>query len=476
MFDWPSPLPAGALVLVFLLAYWLRRDRQLDAIPTVGFSAPLLSYITAFRFISHAHLWLEEGYRKYKPGLFKIAMVDHWHVFVTSRQLVEDVTKAPDNILSTYDAARHFFQTDHTFGPDVLAQPYHIDVIQSQLTRALAAVFCNMYEELTVAFEEAIPAIEHDWISAPIGDVLRDIICRVSNRVSVVERAWAINQFPPLLRPIVGRLLTNLPMYNRLETKHLQPLIEERLLNLREYGDDWEDKPNDMLMWLMDAGGDEDLSFADIPRRMLVVNFAAIHTTSMSLTHALYHLADNPEYVQPLRDEVEAVVGAIGWTKAAMGKMRKLDSFLRECQRVHGINTITLKRITRQPFTFSNGVTIPAGVIVSTPVRATHADDENYPHADVFDGFRFAKLRESEITKHQLASTTPEYLAFAHGKHACPGRFFAANELKAMLAHILVTYDVKFPEGCSFKFPSDRFVGTACSPGSADLLFRKRQG
>ena len=38
-----------------------------------------------------------------------------------------------------------------------------------------------------------------------------------------------------------------------------------------------------------------------------------------------------------MRDEVESIVKSEGWTKAAMQKMRKVDSFLRECQRYHGL-------------------------------------------------------------------------------------------------------------------------------------------
>lgn len=38
-----------------------------------------------------------------------------------------------------------------------------------------------------------------------------------------------------------------------------------------------------------------------------------------------------------MRAEVEAVIASDGWTKLALQKMRKVDSFLRECQRVHGI-------------------------------------------------------------------------------------------------------------------------------------------
>jgi hypothetical protein len=54
-----------------------------------------------------------------------------------------------------------------------------------------------------------------------------------------------------------------------------------------------------------------------------------------------------------------------------------------------------------------------------------------------------------------------------------PGRFFAVNEIKALLAHIIVTYDFKFEEGKGVP-PDDRF-GQFNSPGESDVLFKKRQ-
>ena len=38
-----------------------------------------------------------------------------------------------------------------------------------------------------------------------------------------------------------------------------------------------------------------------------------------------------------LREEIEAIVAANGWTKASIGKMWKLDSLMRESQRFNGI-------------------------------------------------------------------------------------------------------------------------------------------
>ncbi len=47
-------------------------------------------------------------------------------------------------------------------------------------------------------------------------------------------------------------------------------------------------------------------------------------------------LAAHPECVETLRTEVESVTKEEGYTKAAMGKMIQLDSFLKETQRLYG--------------------------------------------------------------------------------------------------------------------------------------------
>ena len=47
----------------------------------------------------------------------------------------------------------------------------------------------------------------------------------------------------------------------------------------------------------------------------------------------LYRLLANPEYIEPLRQEVDAVVTEEGWTKAGMDRMYRIDSFIRETQR-----------------------------------------------------------------------------------------------------------------------------------------------
>ena len=68
-----------------------------------------------------------------------------------------------------------------------------------------------------------------------------------------------------------------------------------------------------------------------------------------------------------------------------------------------------------------------------------------------------------------IASPNTAYYASINS----PGRYFATYELKALLAHVLITYDVKVEEGK--ELPRGRFAGQSYLPERANLLFRKRQ-
>nr|VWO99889.1 Uncharacterized protein [Ganoderma boninense] len=244
---------------------------------------------------------------------------------------------------------------------------------------------------------------------------------------------------------------------------------------MEEFGEDWPDKPNDMLQWLIDEAvpmGHSDLSVVE---RIMLINFAAIHTSSTSLTHVLYDLAASPEWIPPIREEIESVIAADGWTKLSMAKMWKLDSVFRESSRFHGIVMTTITRKAMKDITLIDGTFIPKGTLLAAAAHPTHHDESIYANAEVYEPFRFAKMRESdgEGLKHQFVNTSVDYVSFGHGKHACPGRFFAANELKALAAYIILNYDLKL--GGDGKRPANMYYSMNVVPSmSGEVLFRKR--
>ncbi|KAI9509456.1 cytochrome P450 [Russula earlei] len=492
-------IAAGFIILISLYIIWHRRaDPFLDAIPTEGFSDPLLSYLSAFRFtFLDGPSMLKEGYAKTKLGLFKFAMFRRWVVVLSNVKLIEDVRKAPDDVLSNLVPLAEIIQTKYTLEYLNMQDTYHRAVLRSKLSRNTAVLFDQVHDELVCALRDFIP-ISEEWVKLSIIPIVQRLVCRISNRVfvgaplcrnpdyqtlaltaamNVAKMANLVQMIPHPLKPIVPRIISKLPSQIRQAKELIRPIVEERLAKMDELGDTWDDPPSDILMWLMNEAKGVERSADGLARRMVLVNFLSVHMISFTFTQVLYRLLAHPEHIEPLRQEVEAVVAEEGWTKAGMDKMTKVDSFIRETQRMDGLEILGVSRVALRPFTFSNGVTIPAGTFVSLPFRSVHTDEELYPNAEEFDGFRFSKLREKEsagtVSKHQIFTTSVELLAFGFGRHACPGRFLAAYEMKALLGHFLVTYDMKFEEGKGI--PREHGTGLSRFPGDANVLFRRRQ-
>ena len=121
----------------------------------------------------------------------------------------------------------------------------------------------------------------------------------------------------------------------------------------------------------------------------------------------------------------------------------------------------------------SDGTYLPKGTYIAVPVHEIHLDESNYPDANSFVPFRFVDMANKESTgrKIDMTATSTDFRAFGHGRHACPGRFFAATELKLTLALVVMKYDVKL-EG---PHPEPLMVQTWCMPNpKGEVLFRKR--
>ncbi|KAJ7929739.1 cytochrome P450 [Mycena leptocephala] len=482
-----------------------RSSGQLHAIPAMGPSGPLSSYHGALDYLRNAPKIIQAGYNKHK-SIFRVPYLDKWVVVLCSPELINDLRKAREDDLSAAHGFGATLAVNYTLGAGFVMHPYHVRVIQSSLTRSIGARFADIHDEIVTAFHDEIGRLLHpdsdSWVAVPALKTVLRIVSRTSNRLfvgvelcrntdyrdlniefaeDVIKRARLINLFPNVLKPFVGPILSPLPRGMAHAKKHLVPVIEERLRVEEEYGKDWEGRPNDLISWLLEQAPAEERTVDNLIQRILMINFAAIHTTANSFTQALYHLAAAPEYVAPLREEIEAALLKDGWSKAAMGKCVKLDSFLRESQRFNGVSAINMNRMVMNPagFTFSDGTHLPRGSFIAAATYATHHDDAHYADAELFDGFRFARMRAgaeeggADSAKFGMVTPNAKFLSFGLGNHACPGRFFAVTELKVMLAHILQNYDVKLEkEGVR---PPSEWFGTTCGANrSAKVLFKKR--
>ncbi|KAI0714845.1 cytochrome P450 [Earliella scabrosa] len=496
-----DPAVLYALLVIAIAVYVVKwRTHPLNAIPTVGGpSAPLLSFIGAINFLRNGKQLLIDGYQRYRGSAYKVALFDQWVVIVNGSKMVDELRKRPDEELSFIEGVEEFMQSRFTLGRDPLDDPYHVDIVKEKLMRTLVAVLPDVIDELSSAVPDYIPTQGQEWTTVNVMTTTQKIVARASNRVFVglpvcrdkeyldiaikftidmIKDRTIITKLPLSMKILLGKFLSSTGRSVMEAVPHLKPLLDERREKMAEYGDDWLGKPNDMLQWVLEQAIPRNATDRSMVERILLVNFAAIHTSSNILTFSTeYNTCPVRSGITsrvPLRDEIEPIVAAEGWTKAAMGKMWKVDSLLRESSRINGISLTSVTRKAMKDVTLNDGTFLPKGTVVLAATYPIHLDEDNYASAAEFDPFRFSRMREAsegESTKHQFVNTSIEYVLFGHGKHAW---FFAANELKAMLAYIVVNYDLKIPN--DGPRPENIYFGPSVIPDpSGEIMFRKRK-
>jgi len=177
-----------------------------------------------------------------------------------------------------------------------------------------------------------------------------------------------------------------------------------------------------MLQWLIEGAPESEQGTDALVLRMTEVNMSGLHTTGATLYECLFRLVMHPEHIPELRQEIEHTIAQKGWTKVAMAKLVKLDSFMRETHRLSGTTLVSMgRKVVGKGFTFSNGLHLPAGSAVGIP-ETPHMDEREYENALVFDGFRFSRPFEGDeemdnkgSKRKYFATASADYLRFGYG-------------------------------------------------------------
>ncbi|KAF5853810.1 hypothetical protein GGP41_006589 [Bipolaris sorokiniana] len=368
--------------------------------------------------------------------------------------------------------------------------------IKADLTPSLKRLNEHISAEIDNAMERFMPPCE-DWTKLMIYENITAIIAQVSGRLFVGPEycrdpeyleiavnftnettiaAFAVKNCNRWLRPFKASRLSEIQqLQNRHKraTKFFEPIIRQRQQSNQKSFDD-------MLQWLMDRAKSSGVSMdvSSLIRQQLTLTVAAIHTTAMTATNSLFSLAAMPEYLEPLREEIHTVLEDNGGslTPRALQQLVKLDSFIKEVGRCL---PASFARYVRKPFTLSNGQHIPAGVIVEVPSDAVSFDPAVFTNPEEFDGFRFYKMRENastgEIARSQFVSSNERDMLFGYGKHACPGRFFAANEIKIILVRMITDYDIIMPDGRKERYEPIQVDRQIMPNPNNPLLLRRRK-
>ncbi|KAK1960821.1 cytochrome P450 [Colletotrichum sublineola] len=489
----------GCALLTFIVCWLLqrrmsRRRYDLDKLPLIKFE----ENDTPERYVTDSKSLLHRGYVQYiKHGVpFRMRNPvdpDHPQVILPFKYLSE-VKMRPESVMSFQRFSRQAFLLDYINAPEPTDMAAHI--VRGDLNKHLGiyqlapAILSIMRLQMTVAdwttfqpyflFANTIARVTSLALAGPelaANEEWRNFM--VTNTLTLMQTALEVRRkYPRHWRWVVRWIEPGARKICEIRKRCAElvaPSYQARLSRMAS-----NEKPLvDGIQWLMNTvpGGKKPL--LEIADEQLFLSVASIHSSSASTLSFVYDLLDRPDVMDDILKEIRSVRGAKSgsseWTKRDLDQLIKLDSFMKESQRYYPAGLVAVQRSNARPYTFSDGLTIPANTQCCFLNYELNHDPEVYEDPETFDPYRFLRLREKvDPHKYHFAYVSEDSINFGAGTYSCPGRHFASNEIKLILCELLLRYEMKWPDGGSR--PPTMFHDFSSNPDPrADILFRERK-
>lgn len=457
--------------VVAILFNFLNAPQPPSSIPWQG-GKGWIAGLRNFFALTKSKDWLAAGYEKYSKNnkAFVLpAVFSAQAEIVLPRSQMSWFFDQADSILSTKEAHYDFLQGEYAFvKPIILRDPYHEHVVHKNLVRNLNAIIPDLEEEVPPAVGAVYGTDADEFREVDVLNSFMRIIPRLTNRMMVGptlcrEQKYldAVLSFttdvvgtfsflplvPKALHPLIGNLAGLTSKYHYwLASRFTLPLIRQRLEDIKrkdngnsEYKD-WKE-PHDFITWsyrtAQAEGRTDEMHPTRIAQRIMPLNFAAIHTTSLTAYETMINiLSADQSVLEDLREEASRVLQEEGgWTKKSLGRMHRMDSAIRESQRVSPIalTFVARKVIAKEGITTPEGVHAKYGTLLSCPWTPIAHDEELHSDSLTFDAFRYSRAREEydamtpeekekvdalKLKQTGLVTTSNQHLPFGHGRHA----------------------------------------------------------
>ncbi|OBR04854.1 Cytochrome p450 [Colletotrichum higginsianum IMI 349063] len=500
------------LAVVFSTSYLLPRLRirqRLDQIPLMGQEIGGY-YKRRNEFLRDPMRFYWEGYQKCKNKAFRVTHYEGERIVLPGTALDElwNMSEAVLNKNRAYDQSIetiHWVAIRQSFSSPL--HPFRLNT-KSELEQ----INNTLVSEVEKTVDQTIGTCE-DWTSHPIyrtslrivaivsGSVyVGPIVCRneqfihdsskseaylvfrpgrweylTYNRLAVhftenvLTAVHMLQMYPGWMRPFARffkRERTQLAKswaHLKASKKLVMPIIQQRREEVQATGAEY----NDMLAWMMAKQEEWKQTDDDLAGSMVQLGVASTHNTSSTIAQTLYQLAIRPELVKELREEVKRVCAQFDGklSPSALHELKILDSVMKEAQRLNPTTPSHFHRYVEKDITLKDGTFIPKGITVEAIFAPPLFDPVLFPDPQKFDPYRFLKLRRGETQdpngyknkeQYTFSHATKENLAWGYGAHVCPGRYFANNEIKLILARMILQYDIRMPGGVNEEMKPQR--------------------
>ncbi|KAJ5769057.1 hypothetical protein N7520_003616 [Penicillium odoratum] len=460
---------------------WAQKEHPVVGSPSWWTPRAILNLI----FATKASRLLEEGYQKFKNGTFQLIRANG-NIVILPLSALEELSQLPPTLASPNGALEHDLVGEYS-GVNVISQSrIHHTIVQRKLTPRLPLLTPALQDELEIAITDTFPASSRnqieDWTEIKPFHLMGQLVARLSARALVGSEfcrdpVWldislsftqclfttviVLRTFPTWTYSVLSRCL---PSYwrGRAYLRKAQTVLGPAIQNLLKHHDEgtFTAQPTDSVMaWMIEGAKGIDRDAEMLTRSEVLLSLASVHTILIRLTNTLYDLAAHPTYIEELCAEIQDQKEK--WTTdpmAAYSNLHKLDSVLRESQRLAPGTTLGLKRLLRESYRFTSispPITVKKGTIVALPVMAIENDPAYIDEPGRYDPLRTYRRGMGPRTtsqwsnQHSYTAIDRTVLGFGYGKSACPGRFFASLVLKMVLVKLLTEFDFRLVPGTS---------------------------
>jgi hypothetical protein len=259
--------------------------------------------------------------------------------------------------------------------------PEGIAAIRNDLTRNISKVLSDLQDEISYTFDKEIGKAP-TWKEKNVYSTVLQVVAHLSARTFVGlplcrDKEWieatinittdtvacvnAVTKLHPFVRPIMAPFIPEvrrIKEYNKFFATKMKPQVDAiiaahktkvaqgesikaKLTTEDIMNDEVTGENHNLVNWIINNYTDINrVTAKDIGLVEVGAAFAAIHTTSMAISHAIFDLAANPKYADELRKEIEGVIEEENQPdkqlkKTSMPKLKKLDSFIKESQRMN---------------------------------------------------------------------------------------------------------------------------------------------
>lgn len=239
---------------------------------------------------------------------------------------------------------------------------------------------------------------------------------------------------------------------------------------------------SDVFSYLLGKGQDTTASPVKLSTKELAADSALVivagaDTTRTVLTTVFHYMLKSPHLYRELQAALDEAFGLDDSPTAdALATIPLLNAYIDEGLRMNPPLPFHVQRVVPAEGAIVAGVYLPPGTCVRMAIYAMHRDTRYFKNPDEYSPRRWLKEGQDELGPEANKNA---FLPFIYGPYHCPGKQFAYQEMRLLLATIIRNWDMKpSPEYNSQSFEAsweDRTITDLLGPFKVIMVPRDRK-